>query len=150
MKIIYEIKNENEFLNQLHKIALEYSTQVLEFDDGSGHFIFVKSKIKISEKTKDNRKFAYVWGATEKDISYLNSVWGQPFQKIELKMTPIEFASELMEIPKVESLTKEEIVQIMEISDKDFNQYKRFIKMALRKSDINEDVKKASAILEQF
>ncbi len=150
MKIIYEIKNTSEFPHQFGTIAQKYGTEVLEHDEGPGLFIFVKSKIKISEKIRDNKKYVYVWGATTDDLVYLNSFWGEPYQVIELKMSPLDFASELIELPQIHQITKEDIIQTFGISERDFNQYSRFIKMASRKSDIQEEVKLANTILERL
>ncbi len=150
MKVIYEIKNTSEFLNQLNIIAQRYKTNVSEYDEEPGHFIFVKTEIKIYERLKDNKTYAYVWGATDEDIIFLNSFWGEPKEIIELKMSPLEFASELLEIPQDEKISKEEIIQTLGISERDFNQYSRFIKMASRKADIPEDVRKANTILEHL
>lgn len=150
MKVIYEIINTSEFLNQLKMIAQKYGAHVSKQDEGSGHFIFIKSRLKIAEKLRDNKQYAYVWGATDEDLSFLESFWGKPHQVIELKMTPLEFAAELIEIPQAEKLTVEEILKIMDITDRDFKQYSRYIKMASRKSDISEDVKRANTILEHL
>ncbi len=150
MKIIYEIKNASDFLNQLEVIAQKYGTRVLEHDEGPGHFIFVKSEIKISEKIKDNKKFVYVWGATNEDLTYLNSFWGEPQEIVDQKMSPLEFAIELLELPQNQQITKEEIIQTFGISERDLGQYTRFIKMASRKPDIAEEVKKANMILERL
>jgi len=150
MKIIYEIKNASEFLNQLEVIAQKYGTRVMQHDEGPGYFIFVKSKIKISEKMRDNKKFVYVWGATNEDLSYLNSFWGEPQEIVEQKMSPLEFATELVELPQNQQISKEEIIQTFGISERDLNQYARFIKMASRKPDIAEEVKKANMILEHL
>ena len=150
MKIIYEIKNASEFLNQLEVIAQKYGTRVLEHDEGPGHFIFVKSEIKISEKIRDNKKFVYVWGATNEDLTYLNSFWGEPQEIVDQKMSPLEFATELLELPQNQQITKEEVIQTFGISERDLNQYTRFIKMASRKPDIAEEVKKANMILEHL
>ena len=150
MKIIYEIKNASEFLNQLEVIAQKYGTRVLEHDEGPGHFIFVKSEIKISEKIRDNKKFVYVWGATNEDLTYLNSFWGEPQEIVDQKMSPLEFATELLELPQNQQITKEEIIQTFGISERDLGQYTRFIKMASRKPDIAEEVKKANMILERL
>jgi hypothetical protein len=150
MKIIYEIKNSDEFLSQLNTIAQKYSTNVREHDEGPGHFVFVKSKIKISEKIRGNKKFAYVWGATDEDISYLNSFWGEPHQIIELKMTPLEFASELLDLPQTVEITKEDIIQSLGITSKDFDNYSRTIKRISGKPSSSEDLKNAGAILERL
>lgn len=150
MKIIYEIKNASDFLNQLEVIAQKYGARVLEHDEGPGHFIFVKSEIKISEKIKDNKKFVYVWGATNEDLTYLNSFWGEPQEIVDQKMSPLEFATELLELPQNQQITKEEVIQTFGISERDLNQYTRFIKMASRKPDIAEEVKKANMILERL
>ena len=150
MKIIYEIKDVNSFLSQLTQIAQKYNTVVKEYDEEPGYFIFIKNKIKIYEVSKDNKKLTYVWGATDEDVSFLTSFWGPPIKKIELKMTPLQFASELVEIPQVDRITKEEIIEILEISDRDFIQYSRYIKMASRKKDIPKEVQNANKILEKF
>ena len=150
MKVIFEPKDKEKLPHDLSKIAKKYNTNVKKHDTGEGHFIFVKSKIKISEKFKDNSHYIHVWGATDEDISFLKQFWGEPIRIIEQKMSPLEFATELIEIPQIETLSVEEIIQTMRISERDFRQYSRFIQMASRKSDILEDVKKAYTILENL
>jgi len=150
MKVIFEPENKQEISNQLEKIAEYYQTSVLEQDIGEGKFVFVKSKIKIVEKFRDQKKLIYVWGAKDEDIVYLKQFFGEPVQKIVEKMTPLAFASEMIEIPNADKLTKEDIMSLLDVTDRDLRQYSRMLRSAARRSSASEDIVNAYKVLEKI
>lgn len=150
MKVIFEPENKQEISNQLEKIAEYYQTSVLEQDIGEGKFVFVKSKIKIVEKFKDQKTLIHVWGAKDEDIVYLKQFFGEPVQKIVEKMTPLAFASEMIEIPNADKLTKEDIMSLLDVTDRDLRQYSRMLRSAARRSSASEDIVNAYKILEKI
>ena len=123
MKIIFKPIEKQQILNQLHNVATRYDAEVKQHDTGDGHFIFVKSRIKISEKIRDNGHSIHVWGANEEDLNFLKQIWGEPFLVFKDKLTPIEFAIELSEIPSIENLSSSEIIQTLDITEKEYQQF---------------------------
>ncbi|MCK4896510.1 MAG: hypothetical protein KAS47_06850 [Candidatus Heimdallarchaeota archaeon] len=150
MKVIFEPEKKQEISNHLETIAEHYQTSVLEQDIGEGKFVFVKSKIKIVEKFKDQKTLIYVWGAKDEDIIYLKKFFGEPVQKIIEKMTPLAFASEIIEIPNTDNLTKEDIMSLLDVTDRDLRQYSRMLRSAARRSSASIDIVKAYELLEKI
>ena len=150
MKIIFEPENKLEISNQLEKIAEHYQASVLEQDVGEGKFVFIKSKIKIVEKFRDQKTLIYVWGAKDEDINYLIQFFGEPVQKLVEKMTPLVFASEIIEIPNADKLTKEDIMVLLDVTDRDLRQYSRMLRSAARRSSASEDIIEAYKLLEKI
>ncbi len=150
MKVVFEPENKQKISNQLEKIAEYYQTSVLEQDIGEGKFVFVKSNIKIVEKFRDQKTLIYVWGAKDEDIIYLKQFFGEPVQKIVEKMTPLAFASELNEIPNADKLTKEDIISLLDVTDRDLRQYSRMLRSAARKSSASADIVNAYEILKKM
>ncbi|MHA1591582.1 MAG: hypothetical protein ACTSUP_03835 [Candidatus Heimdallarchaeaceae archaeon] len=150
MKVIFEPEKKQEISNHLEKIAEHYQTSVLEQDIGEGKFVFVKSNIKIVEKFKDQKTLIYVWGAKDEDIIYLKQFFGEPVQKIIEKMTPLTFASEIIEIPNTDNLTKEDIMSLLDVTDRDLRQYSRMLRSAVRRSSASIDIVKAYELLEKI
>ncbi|MHA1418523.1 MAG: hypothetical protein ACTSVO_03200 [Candidatus Heimdallarchaeaceae archaeon] len=150
MKVIFEPENKLEISNQLEKIAEHYQTSVLEQDVGEGKFVFVKSKIKIVEKFRDQKTLIYVWGAKDEDVNYLIQFFGEPVQKLVEKMTPLTFASEIIEIPNADKLTKEDVMSLLDVTDRDLRQYSRMLRLAARKSSASVDMVKAHELLEKI
>ncbi len=149
MKIIFDPENKQEISNHLEKIAEYYQTSVLEQDIGEGKFVFVKSKIKIVEKFIEQKTLIYVWGAKDEDIIFLKQFFGEPVQKIVEKMTPLAFASEIIEIPNSDNLTKEDIMALLDVTDRDLRQYSRMLRSAARRSSASIDIVKAYELLEK-
>lgn len=150
MKVIFELERNDSILENLHEIASKYDTFVKKQDEGEGHFIFVKSKLKIAEKFKENKCIIHVWGAKEEDIEFLKHFWGEPTNIIEQKPSPQAFINEISNIPDVENLTKQDIMDILGLEERDLNQYKRFIKIAGRRPNASFETKKAQNILERL
>ncbi|MCG3221408.1 MAG: hypothetical protein H7641_08505 [Candidatus Heimdallarchaeota archaeon] len=150
MKVVFEPENKEAIFDQLQEIAEKYGTTVKQQDTGKGHFIFVKSKLKIVEKVREYRHRIQVWGAKDEDVNYLKQFWGEPIKKIVQKMTPLVFAKEIVKIPNVKELTIEDITAIMEISESDYQQYCRYIKVAASNASAPEEVVKADNLLENI
>ncbi|MHA1304789.1 MAG: hypothetical protein ACTSPI_13915 [Candidatus Heimdallarchaeaceae archaeon] len=92
----------------------------------------------------------YVWGADEKDISFLKNFWGEPQIVAKERRSPLDFATELINIPQVEKLNKKEVLQIMELNEKEYKQYKRLINIAARRPSSTEVIKRAQEILKEL
>ena len=150
MKVVFEPENKEDIFDHFQKIAEKYGTTVRKQDTGEGHFIFVKSKIKIVEKVREYRHRIHVWGAKEDDVNYLQQFWGEPIKKIEQKMTPLLFAKEIVKIPNVNELTTEDILAIMEINESDYQQYCRYIKVAAGNASAPIEVVKAFELIEKI
>jgi len=148
MKAIFQPSDKDQSLNQLKEIAEHYKTEVIQHDTGEGHFIFVKSKIKITEKLRNDKLYIFVWSAKEDDISFLKRYWGEPLDLVAEKMTPMDFATEVIDIPNVDKLTKAEIIEVLEINEKDYNQYLKYIKRLVKRPSAPKDVVKAISILQ--
>ena len=150
MKIIFEPDNKQEISNNFEKIAEHYNTSVLQQDTGEGKFVFVKSKIKIVEKFRDEKTLVYVWGAKEEDVNFLKQFFGEPTQKIIEKMTPIAFASEIIEIPNVDDLTKDDIIALLDVTERDLGQYARMLGRVARRPSASADIVKAVDLLKKL
>ncbi|MCG3216249.1 MAG: hypothetical protein KAS63_06000 [Candidatus Heimdallarchaeota archaeon] len=150
MKVIFEPTDKQEILSQLQKIAEHYGTAVKQQDTGEGHFIFVKSRFKIAEKFKEQKHLIYAWGVDNNDINFLKQFWGEPIKTIIEKMTPLEFASELILIPNIFELTKEDVLILLGISEREIKQYFRFLKASATRPSAPLDVAKAFKILEKI
>ncbi|MHA1197903.1 MAG: hypothetical protein ACTSQF_00905 [Candidatus Heimdallarchaeaceae archaeon] len=149
MKIIFKPVDKQQLLNQLQQIALKYNTQVRQHDTGDGHFIFVKSRIKISEKVRDSVYSIHVWGANDEDLSYLKQFWGEPSQVLKDRLTPIEFANELADFPSSEILSKSEIIQTLDMTEKEYDQFERLIQRTARRPNASNEIKRASELLKK-
>ena len=81
---------------------------------------------------------------------YLKSILGEPTRTEKQRLSPIEFVQELIGIPNINNLTKEEIMEIMELDDRKFIQYQRLIANQLRRPDPQNEFTKASEIMNKF
>ena len=147
MKAIFGPIDSQKTLNQLQEIADHYNSKAIQHDTGEGYFIFVKDRIAITEKIRDNKLYIFVWGAKEEDISFLKQFWGEPRDLEAEKMSPMNFASEVVDIPNVEQLSKEEIITSLEISEKEYNQYLKQLKRVVKRPNTPPNVVKAVSIL---
>ncbi|MHA1952696.1 MAG: hypothetical protein ACXAAM_04775 [Candidatus Heimdallarchaeaceae archaeon] len=150
MKVVFEPENKEAIFDQFQIIAEKYGTTVKQQDTGQGNFIFVKSRLKIVEKVREYRHRIQVWGAKDEDVNYLKQFWGEPIKKIVQKMTPLVFAKEIVKIPNINELTVDDITAIMEISESDYQQYRRYIEVAASNASAPADVVKAYNLLEKI
>jgi len=149
MKATFYLKEGSNVLEQLEQIAQKYGTVVKLEDDGVGHFLIVKPKFQIAERFENGKFTINVWGATPEHIEYLKSIWGKPARLEEQRLTPQEFAQKLTNIPSVMEKTKEEIMGIMEVDERQYTQYQRLIKNQLRRPNPAELYVKAAEILKK-
>ena len=145
------ILSENDYVKEkLDEIAQKYGTSVHLDDDGIGRFILAPPKFQIKERPEQGNYTINVWGAKEEDIMYLKSILGEPTRTEKQRLSPIEFVQELIGIPNINNLTKEEIMEIMELDDRKFIQYQRLIANQLRRPDPQNEFTKASEIMNKF
>ena len=149
MKLIFEPVDKRELLSQFQQIASNYNAQVRQHDIGESHFIFVKARIKISEKVRGDIHSVHVWGAKDEDLNFLKQFWGEPAQVMRERLTPADFAHGLSDIPSSEKLTKNEIIQTLDITEGEYNQFVRFIQRMARRPNAPEEMKRASEILDK-
>ncbi|MHA1127236.1 MAG: hypothetical protein ACTSQX_16545 [Candidatus Heimdallarchaeota archaeon] len=149
MKAIFYLNEGSNVLEQLNQIAQKYGTDVKLDDDNVNHFILAKPKLKIMKRLENGRYTIQIWGATPGDIEYLKSIWGEPARTEAQRLSPLEFAHELTSIPSVMTKTKEEIMDIMEIDDKQYTQYQKLIQNQLRRPNPAEHFVKAAEILKK-
>ena len=147
MKAVFLISKDNYSSDQLEKIAEKYGTTVHLDDDDISRFILVKPKLQIKERQEEGQYSFKVWGATQEDIDFLKGIWGEPTRTEAQRLTPIEFAQELISIPGIKNKSKEEIMDIMELDDRKYLQYQRLIKNQLRRPNPAEVFVKAAEIL---
>lgn len=148
MKAVFFISTENYSPDQLDKIAEKYGATV-HIDEEIGRFILVKPKLQIKEQKEEDKYSFNVWGASQEDINFLKSILGEPARTAEQRLSPLEFAQELIAIPGIIEKSKDEIMEIMEINDRQFIQYQRLIKNQLRRPNAAEIFVKASEILQK-
>ncbi len=145
------ILSENDYVKEkLDEIAQKYGTTVKFVDDGVGRFLIAQPKFQIKERLEEGNYNIKVWGATEEDIQYLKTIWGEPARTEKQRLSPLEFAQELVGIPNIDTLTKEQIMGIMELEDRQFIQYQRLLANQLRRSDPLPVFTKASEIMNKF
>ncbi len=149
MKAIFQISTENYSTDQLDKIAEKYSTTTQYDDDGVSRFILVEPKLQITERSMGDKYTYNVWGASQKDIDFLKSILGDPARTAEQRLTPLEFAQELIAIPGITEKSKEEIMEIMEVNERQYLQYQKLIKNQLRRSNAADLFIKAAEILQK-
>ncbi len=149
MKATFYLKEGSNVLEQLNQIAQKYGTDVKLEDDGVGHFLIVKPKFQIAEQFENGKYTINVWGATPEHIEYLKSIWGEPARLAEQRLSAQEFAQELTSIPGILEKTKEEIMDVMEVNEKQYTQYQRLVNNQLRRPNPVELYVKAAEILKK-
>ncbi len=149
MKALFLIDKEIDIMTKLEEIALKYDTDVKIDEDNISHFILIKPKLQIKQRVIENSYSIHVWGATEEDLEYLKTIFGEPKETTVERLTPLEFATELIAIPGINEKTMEEIMDIMEVDERQYNQYKRLLGIVARRDNVSEVIKTAFEILEK-
>ncbi|MGC9780725.1 MAG: hypothetical protein HZR80_15900 [Candidatus Heimdallarchaeota archaeon] len=145
------ILSENDYVKEkFDEIAQKYGTAVKFDDDGIGRFLIAPPKFQIKERLEEDNYNIKVWGATEEDIQYLKSIWGEPTRTEKQRLSPIEFAQEIVGVPDIKTLSKEQIMEIMELDDRQFTQYQRLLANQLRRPNPQPIFTKASEIMSKF
>lgn len=149
MKATFHIPKDNEIKQQLQTIAEKYNTTVHLDDDDISHFILVEPKLQIKQRVREDKYIINVWGATQDDIDYFKEFWGEPVRTEKQRLSPLEFAQELVAIPNIHQKSKQEIMELMELDERFYNRYQKLIDNQLRRSEPDKVFIKASEILKK-
>ncbi|NHJ88107.1 MAG: hypothetical protein FK734_21760 [Asgard group archaeon] len=149
MKATFILQPDSYSPNLLEKIAENFGVSVRFDDDGIGRFILVQPKLQIKERKSDDGYYFNVWGASQENIDFFKTILGEPFRTEEQRLTPLEFAQELTSIPGIMEKSKEEIMELMEVDDRQFTQYQRLIQNQLRRPEPEALFIQAAEILEK-
>ncbi|MBY9000867.1 MAG: hypothetical protein KGD64_08145, partial [Candidatus Heimdallarchaeota archaeon] len=114
MKVVFVPNDKSILSNQLEEIADYYQTKAVPHDTGEGHFIFVKSRIMITEIIREDKVQIYATGVNDDDLIFLSKFWGEPISIIKEKLTPLEFAVEIADIPNIEQFDKLDIINLLD------------------------------------
>lgn len=150
MKIIFSVKDKDTIETIFSNMADHFKTDVYADDYGCSYIISKPDKLQIAQKEVKGEDQVYVWGANEKQLVYFKSVLGAPLKIIEEKLSPVDFAKELANIPDIENRTKAEIMQLMDINEADLKRYKKLIGYACRKPNAEKELLLTKEILEKF
>lgn len=150
MKATFFVNSDIDIFQHLEEIAKRYNAAVKLADDGQTHYIIVRPKFQIKKKLEGNQYKIDVWGGTEEDISYLTSLLGVPQTTAIERLPPIDFAKELVSIPEIDTKSKEEIIDTLDVDEKGLMQYARLFKALSRRPDASNDITKSLEILEKL
>lgn len=141
--------NKDTIESTFSNMADHFKTDVHADDYGYSYIISKPNKLQIAQKEVKGEYQVYVWGANEEQLGYFKSVLGDPLKIVEEKLSPVDFAKELANIPDVANRTKNEIMQLMDINEADLKRYKKLIGYACRKTNAEEELLLAKEILEK-
>ena len=150
MKALFLASKNTDIKGKLAEVAQKYGSIVKLDDDNISHFILIKPKLQIKQRETEENFTINVWGATEEDISYLKTIFGEPTRTEKQRLSPLEFAHEIIGLANIDSITKEEFIAIMELDDRKLIQYSRLLQNQLRRPNPLEVIVKASKILEKY
>jgi len=123
MKAEYELSKESNVESLLVKIAENFGTTVKTLEDDITKVIAVPSRIRIIQRVDETKYVLRVRGASDEDISFLTSILGDPVKISHEKLSLNDFVKKVMSIPEVETKSKEEIIDILDLEDEKFQQY---------------------------
>ncbi|NHJ04337.1 MAG: hypothetical protein EAX90_05910 [Candidatus Heimdallarchaeota archaeon] len=147
MNARFELPLDSEIDSQLEEIAQKYATEVKLLDDGKSKMINPPIKLRILQRFDENNITIKVRGATEEDISFLGNFWGSPKSITEESRSALEFANEVLKIPDVTAKSKEEIIELMDIDEADFDNYMKQMERGASRGRGPEAILKAYEIL---
>ena len=150
MKAIFVISKEIDIMEQLESIANKYNSVVHLDDDEISHYILIKPRLKVMQRVEPEHYTLEIFGAKEEDINYFKHLWGEPQTILEEKLTPQEFAFELINIPAINEKSKEEILTHLNIDERTFMQYSRFLERFKGRSDASNEIQKAIEIVKNL
>ncbi len=123
MKAEYKLSKDSDIESLLVKIAENFGTTVKTLEDDTTKVIAVPSRIRIIQRVDDTKYVLRVRGASVEDISFLTGILGDPVKISQEKLSLNDFVKEVMNIPVVETKSKEEIIDILDLEDGEFQQY---------------------------
>ncbi|RLI70158.1 hypothetical protein DRO91_02030 [Candidatus Heimdallarchaeota archaeon] len=147
MKLIFKTTKDFPIMSKLEEIAQKYQTTVHLDDDDISHFILIPPKLQLKQNEDEKHYTITVWGATNDDLAYFTTIFGEPIQTIKELPSPLEFAKELIQLPNVREKTLEEIMAIFELDERRLNQYKKIITIQAQRKKDDELFQLASELL---
>jgi hypothetical protein len=123
MKAEYKLSKDSDIESLLVKIAENFGTTVKTLEDDITKVIAVPSRIRIIQRVDETKYVLRVRGASDEDISFLTGILGNPVKISQEKLSLNDFVKEVMSIPVVETKSKEEIIDILDLEDDEFQQY---------------------------
>ena len=149
MKATFILPLSENIVKILEKIAENYKTDVKKEDMKDGYFILAKPKLQIASAVETSNYIIHVWGASEEDINYLTTMFDNPIRTSSEKLSTLEFAQELLLLPNIDNISKEEIIDYMQLSEQDYDQYKKLLRLSVMRQSPNEVVEQIYKILEK-
>ncbi|MCK4844606.1 MAG: hypothetical protein KAS95_02930 [Candidatus Heimdallarchaeota archaeon] len=149
MKATYILPLTENIEKILEKIAENYKTDVKKEDMNDGYFILAKPKLQIASAVETSNYIIHVWGASEEDINYLTTMFDNPIRTSSEKLSTLEFAQELLILPNIDSLSKDEIIDFMQLSEQDYDQYKKLLRLSVMRQSPHNAVEQIYKILEK-
>lgn len=150
MKAEFNIPEDQNIIELLEQIAVKFGTSVKKEDEGEGHYIFIRGKINLHMEPIKSNFIITTYGTKQEDVDLFTSILGEPSSVKQEPPTLIKFAQQLINIPDVNSLNKQELMTLFELEDKIFLNYQRMLKFSARRSDAKPAIKKALEIMEKF
>ncbi|MCE7746682.1 MAG: hypothetical protein GPJ52_16260 [Candidatus Heimdallarchaeota archaeon] len=123
MKAEYELPKDSNVDPLLVKIAENFGTTVKTLEDDVTKVISVPSRIRIIQRVEETKFVLRVRGASDKDIGFLTGILGDPLKVSQEKLSLNDFVKEVMSIPDVKTKSKEEVIDILDLDDEEFQQY---------------------------
>ncbi len=123
MKAQYELPKDSDIESMLVKIAEKFGTIVKTLEDDTTKIISVPSEIRIIQRVDETKYVLRIKGASNEDITFINGIIGNPIKISQEKLSLNDFAKEVMSIPEIKTKSKEEINDILDIEDDEFQQY---------------------------
>jgi len=123
MKAEYELPKESDIETLLEKIAENFGTIVKTLEDDVTKIILVPSRIRILQRVDETKYVLRVRGASEDDIAFLTGILGNPVKISHEKLSLNDFVNLVLSVPEVKSKSKEEIVDILDLDDEEFQLY---------------------------
>lgn len=123
MKAEYELSKDSDVESLLVKIAENFGTTVKTLEDDITKVIAVPSRIRIIQRVDETKYVLRVRGASDEDISFLTGILGDPVKISQEKLSLNDFVKEVMSIPEVKTKSKDEVIDILDLDDEEFQQY---------------------------
>jgi hypothetical protein len=123
MKAEYELLKDSDIDPLLEKIAENFGTTVKTLEDDVTKIISVPSRIRILQRVDDTKYVLRVRGASDEDITFLTGILGDPIKVSQEKLSLNDFVKIVMSIPDVKTKSKDEVIDILDLSDEEFQGY---------------------------
>lgn len=128
MKAEYELSKDSNVESLLVKIAENFGTTVKTLEDDVTKVISVPSRIRIIQRVDETKFVLRVRGASDEDIGFLTGILGNPVKISQEKLSLNDFVKEVMSIPEVKTKSKNEVIDILDLDDEEFQQYYKLLK----------------------